>query len=101
MFRGSQPLQELCWSNIRTTGEAVRVRTMVWNHSALGGNVQYALTSWIGLGVGLGNYDIHSFDGFVQVFRYAPESAWAFLRTVTSVKENGVLTDSSALVNGG
>lgn len=53
-----------------------QVKSMVWNHSAVGGTVRYAIAPFLRIKVCVGNYDLHSFEGFIKLVRRAPELAW-------------------------
>lgn len=59
-----------------------RVRTMVWNHAALGGKVHYALTPFTHLSLGFGEYDLHRFEALEGLARRCPEQTWDVLSSV-------------------
>ncbi len=59
-----------------------RVRTMVWNHAALGGRVHYALTPFTHLSLGFGEYDLHRFEALEGLARRCPEQTWDVLSSV-------------------
>ena len=48
-----------------------QVKSMVWNHSAVGGTVRYAIAPFLRIKVCVGNYDLHSFEGFIKLMRRA------------------------------
>ncbi len=50
-----------------------RVHSMVWNHSAVGGMVRYSLCSGISFAVCVGDYDLHTFEGFMGLARVLPD----------------------------
>lgn len=70
---------ESCWEALAATVRQRRLQSMVWNHSAVGGNVRYALTPSWGLPVWVGDYGLHSFEGLLELTRRVPEPAWAVL----------------------
>lgn len=53
-----------------------QVNTMVWNHAAVGGSVCYAICPGIRILVCVGDYDLHSFEGLLQLMRCRPALAW-------------------------
>jgi hypothetical protein len=64
-------------SNCNLTAAATQqVQTMVWNHSAVGGKVRYSLWPGCGLSVCVGDYDLHTFAGFIEFARRRPHLAW-------------------------
>ncbi len=68
------------WADIAVLVREGSLRTMVWNHAALGGNARYQIASGISLTVGVGEYDLYAFDSFVELARRAPEAAVEVLR---------------------
>ncbi len=76
---GPEPVRESFWPTLESAVREGRVRMMLWNHSALGGHARYAVTPFLWLTVRVGDNDIHSFDGLVELARSAPDRAWALL----------------------
>jgi len=62
--------------SLSVVGREQHVKSMVWNHSAVGGTVSYVVAPFLHITVCVGDYDLHSFEGFVQLMRHAPELAW-------------------------
>ncbi|MFO0765329.1 MAG: hypothetical protein U0231_00740 [Nitrospiraceae bacterium] len=48
---------------------------MVWNHSAVGGMVRYRVCPGISLAVCVGDYDLHTFEGLMELARALPDQA--------------------------
>ncbi|MGH2397023.1 MAG: hypothetical protein ACRDFW_08550, partial [bacterium] len=80
---------EARWTDVAALVREGRLRTMVWNHSSLGGNVRYRVAPGVGLTLGVGEYDLHSFDSFVELARRAPEQAAAMLLPLLGVDSRG------------
>lgn len=81
------PRAETFW---RRFGEVVRegrLHMMVWNHSALGGNVRYALAPFAGLTVCVGDYDMHAFAGLVELARREPQPACELIASMLHRRE--------------
>jgi hypothetical protein len=71
--------QPSLWTDVATAVRERRIRTVVWNHTRLGGTARYKLAPNFGLRVCVGDYDLHSFEGFVQLAQREPESASSLL----------------------
>jgi hypothetical protein len=53
-----------------------QIRSIVWNHSAVGGMVRYRLWPIGSLAVCVGDYDLHTFEGLLEFARCRPKLAW-------------------------
>lgn len=73
---------ELFWPALESAVRERRLQAIVWNHSALGGDARYSLTSSLGFRVSVGDYDFHSFDGLVELGRRIPETTWTVLSSM-------------------
>ena len=68
------------WDALVTALRDQRIRVIVWDHTALGGMVRYIFAGIWGFPVCVGDYDMHSFDGFVELVHRAPDAAEALFR---------------------
>lgn len=76
------PAQEVWWPELEAAVRNGRLRTMVWNHSALGGRVHYPLTLFKDLSVGVGKYDLHHFEVLAWLAQRLPGPTWDLLSSV-------------------
>lgn len=76
------PGTEAFWKRFGELVREGRLHMMVWNHSALGGNVRYALAPFAGLTVCVGDYDMHAFAGLVELARREPQPAWGLIASM-------------------
>ncbi len=83
--KGKGSRQEACWPELESAIQEGRLRTMIWNHSALGGEVRYALTPSRGLSIRVGEYDFHRFQMIEQLAQRYPEQMWDLLSSVFGV----------------
>lgn len=70
------------WRELESAVREGCLRTMVWNHAALGGSVHYALTPFSHLSLGVGEYDLHRFEALEGLARRCPEQTWDVLSSV-------------------
>lgn len=64
------------WRALEEAAASGRLAHLAWDHSAVGGEARYALTSRRGLAVGMGEYDLHRFVAFEELFKRQPALSW-------------------------
>lgn len=64
------------WRALDEAAACGRLVHLTWDHSAVGGEARYALTSRRGLAVGVGEYDLHRFAVFEDLMRRWPDLSW-------------------------
>lgn len=74
------------WAHAAMLVRQGRLETMIWNHTALGGDVRVRLVPGIGLVLSVGEYDWYSFDSFVELARRRPEQAATMLLPLLAVE---------------
>lgn len=60
------------WCALEAVARSGPLTHLMWDHSAVGGEVRFALTSRRGLAVGMGEYDMHRFTAFENLIRRWP-----------------------------
>lgn len=79
---GNEGGPEACWSELESAVREGRLQAIVWNHSELGGRINYNLNNLMpfrGLSVGVGEYDLHRFHALEELAQRFPKQTWDLL----------------------
>lgn len=78
-MEASKSVEEPVWPVVGSALRDGRVKTVVWDHSALGVSVSYALTRSRWLAISLGQYGVYRFEALPILARRFPELTWEAL----------------------
>jgi len=87
---GKEPL----WPALESALREGHVKTMVWDHSALGRSVSYPFSRRKCVTIAVGQYGIHRFEALAALARRFPERTWVALSTLGNGVGAATICDS-------